>query len=476
VVCYAGNLARHTTSPPGAVAMMLRTLTVASLSTLLTVAAMPAAAGEPRVITDYEDSRLVFRGLAKEVVANPDYGSPDNRPILETLKVEYPGKPDEDLTLDALTIPARKQKTLVIQINSGIHGLEAPTGSYMQQHFLTKCLPTIPEEMLDQTTFVVTHALDPWGFKHASRFNANNVDLNRNCGGAQPNGKFNICDGGARNERYGKVQLLFHGLVQSPLPINPDVCKGIVFATGAVAAVFEPGPGNIEERGNQFFERALRGQTEDPKGIYFAGKELQPECKLYQDFSKRFYEGEDAHQHSLTITWHTGYGELGHLQYMGDPSDLDSSRLVSVLKQQITNDEITKLDFCPTFETCNDENVWLRNVEPARKPDGAGKTLNGYLTAEIGGLGGVESICAVLMSEQLTGERAKPLFKPGSQDERKFRDQIFNVFNPMSNADYRKRIEDHAKNSCTAIKGYIQTVLTPQLGGPMIAPNKCPKR
>jgi uncharacterized protein DUF2817 len=435
---------------------------------------MPAAAEEPRVITDYEASRLIFREFAKEVVANPDYGSPDNRPILETLKVEYPGKPDEDLTLDALIIPARKQKTLVVQINSGIHGLEAPTGSYMQQHFLKECLPTIPKNMLDQTTFVVTHALNPWGFKHASRFNANNVDLNRNCGGAQSDGKFDICDGGVPNERYGKVQLLFRGLIQSPLPINLDVCKLIVKGAGAVGAVFEPGPGNIEERGAQFFERALRGQTEDPKGIYFAGKELQPECKLYQEFSKRFYEGEDAHQNSLTITWHTGYGDLGHVQYMGNPSDLDSPRLARVLKQQIIDDKITKLDFCPSFATCNDETVWLRNVEPARKPDEAGKTLNGYLTAEIGGLGGVESICAVLMSEQLSGERAKPLFEPGSQGERKFRDQIFNVFNPIDNADYRKLLKDHAVNSCTAIKGYIQAVLTPQSGTSISAPSKCP--
>lgn len=456
---------------------MLRNPALVSLSMLVVVGVVAARASEPEVSTDYEHSRRVFRDLAKQVEANPDYGSPDKRPTLKRLKVEYPGKPDEDLTIDALIIPARKQKTLVIQINSGIHGLEAPTGSYLQQHFLTKCLPTIPDEMLDHTTFVVTHALNPWGFKHASRFNANNVDLNRNCGGAQADGKFIICDGGAPNERYGKVKLLFRSLVQSPLPLNLEACKLIVKGAGAVGAVFESGPDDIEKRGARFFEQALRGQTEDPNGIYFAGKELQPECKLYQDFSRRFYEGEDAHQNSLTITWHTGYGDLGHLQYMGNPSDLDSPRLANVLKQQMpANNEITTLDFCPSFATCNDETVWLRNVEPGRKPEGAGKSLNGYLTAEIGGLGGVESICAVLMSEQLTGERAKPLFKPGSQDERKFRDQIFTVFNPTNNADYRERLGDHAKNFCNAIKGYIRAVLTPQSESPISAPRQCPMR
>ena len=456
---------------------MFRTLALASLSTLLTVSAVPATERSPQVLTDYETSRQVFRELSSEVEANPKYGTPDSRPKLETLHVEYPGKPDEDLTMDGLIIPARKQKTLVVQINSGIHGLEAPTGSYLQQHFLMKCLPSMSEETLDQTTFVVTHALNPWGFKHASRFNANNVDLNRNCGGAQANSKFNICDGGLPNERYGKVQLLFRGLVQSPLPINLDACKLIVLGAGAVGAVFEPGPGNIKERGEQFFERALRGQTQDPKGIYFAGTDLQPECKKYENFSRQFYEGEGAHQNSLTITWHTGYGDLGHLQYMGNPSDLRNPKLADVLKKQMAaNDDLTTLDFCPTFETCNDENVWLRHVEPDRAPEKSGTNLNAYLTTEIGGLGNVESICAVLMSEQLTGERRKPLFEAGSEAEKNFKDKIFEVFNPIDNEDFRKRIEDHAKNSCAAIKGYIEAVLTPPSGGPTSAPSECPKR
>ena len=169
---------------------MLRNVALASLSTLLAMPAVPAAEREPQVLTDYEASRQIFRDLAEEVKGNPKYGTPDNRPHLEKLKVEYSGKPDEDLTMDALIIPARKQKTLVVQINSGIHGLEAPTGSYLQQDFLMKCLPSITDEMRDQTTFIVTHALNPWGFKHASRFNGNHVDLNRNCGGALEGEKF----------------------------------------------------------------------------------------------------------------------------------------------------------------------------------------------------------------------------------------------------------------------------------------------
>ena len=293
---------------------------------LLAFAAASTEAREPQAYFDYDTSRQVFRDLANEVIANQNYGSPENRPNLKTLKVEYSGRGNDDLTIDTLIIPARKKKSLVIQINSGVHGLETPTGSYMQQRFLSGCLPNLPKEFLDETTFVVTHSLNPWGFENANRFNGNNVDLNRNCGGAKAGGEFDACDAGKPNKEYGEIKWLFDRLVQNDAPINLGLCK---LAVGASAIYYG---GLFGASG--FVERALRGQTEDPKGIYFAGKELQPECKAYEAFSKQFYEGEGSHRNSLTLTWHTGYGSVGHLQLMGNPSDLESQRLVGLLKDQ----------------------------------------------------------------------------------------------------------------------------------------------
>jgi hypothetical protein len=235
------------------------------------------------------------------------------------------------------------------------------------------------------------------------------------------------------------------------------------------------GYGNLHPQ--RFMERALAGQTDDPKGIYFAGKELQPECTTYENFSRQFYQGEGAHRNSLTITWHTGYGDLGNLQYMGNPPDLDNRKLADALTEHMgKKDDLTQLDFCPSFETCNDENVWLRNVEPDRAPGKSGANLNGYLTAEIGGPGGLHSICAVLMSEQLNGERSKPLFEAGSEAEKKFKGQIFGVFNPTDDATYMQALEHHAQNSCDAIKGYIEAVLHPRSDGEAKAARQCPKR
>ena len=213
-------------------------------------------------------------------------------------------------------------------------------------------------------------------------------------------------------------------------------------------------------------ERALAGQTQDPGGIYFAGKELQPECEEYQKFSKQLYEGEGSHRHSLTISWHTGYGAIGHLQFMADRSDNKDSQLKSLLVEKVfPADQLRSIDFEPTFETCNDENVWLREVLPERRPK-TGTGTNAYLTAEIGGQSGAGSICAVLMAQQLKQQSGMSRFED-DKDEQEFRKQIFYVFNPVEDTietedapkSYLAILKDHAAYSCRAIEKYMRAVL-----------------
>ncbi|MGH6826196.1 DUF2817 domain-containing protein [Methyloceanibacter sp.] len=438
---------------------MFRNLALVSLAVFANAA---VEAAEPQLEFDYGKSRQAFRDVANEIVSSQRYGSAEIGPRLEPLKVEYPGGQNDDLTMDALVIPATKKKSLVIQINSGAHGLETPTGSYMEQRFLSKCLPSLPKELLEETTFVVTHSLNPWGFKNGSRFNGNNVDLNRNCGGARVGGEFDVCEGGKPNKEYGAMKWLFDWLVQRDAPVSLTWCKIGVSAVAIYNGGFHA---------QSFGEKALRGQTDDPNGIYFAGRELQPECKLYEDFSRQFYQGEGAHRHSLTITWHTGYGSSGHLQLMGDSTDQDSKRLVSLLSDQVfTPGEMQHLDLDPSFKTCNDENVWLRHVEPDRQPQ-AGSGTNSYLTAEVGAEGDTASICAVLMGQQLTrNQGGTPLFKGDVAQE--LRKQAFTIFNPTDESidtkggskTYLQLLDEHADYSCRAIERYMRAVIAEPTG------------
>jgi hypothetical protein len=244
--------------------MMFRGLAFVLLASLANAA---VEAAESQLEFDYDTSRRAFRDLANEVISNSRYGSAEIRPTLETLKVEYPGRENDDLTMDALVIPATKKKSLVIQINSGVHGLEAPTGSYMQQHFLSKCLPKLPKELLEETTFVVTHALNPWGFKHASRFNGNNVDLNRNCGGARAGGSFDICEAGKPNKEYGAMKWLFDWLAQRDEPVSLTLYTIEVFGCSGLerrhsrAELRGEGPQGPDRRSRRHLLRRTRPAT-----------------------------------------------------------------------------------------------------------------------------------------------------------------------------------------------------------------------
>jgi len=80
----------------------------------------------------------------------------------------------EDLTIDTAVFTARDPRTVLL-IVSGTHGVEGYSGSAVQLRFLEHFLP----HLNDQTTLVLIHALNPYGFARDRRVNAHNVDLNR---------------------------------------------------------------------------------------------------------------------------------------------------------------------------------------------------------------------------------------------------------------------------------------------------------
>jgi hypothetical protein len=122
--------------------MMFRGLAFVLLA-ILANAAVEAA--ESQLEFDYDTSRRAFRDLANEVISNSRYGSAEIRPTLETLKVEYPGRENDDLTMDALVIPATKKKSLVIQINSGVHGLEHRPAATCSSTSSANACPSCPK-------------------------------------------------------------------------------------------------------------------------------------------------------------------------------------------------------------------------------------------------------------------------------------------------------------------------------------------
>ena len=113
----------------------------------------------------YSDARDVFLQYTKKQYSNAikELGS-------------YSVDRDEDTTIDYLFLGNPENKKLHILI-SGTHGVEGYAGSAIQFQTLDKI---IKDEKQQSISYLIIHALNPYGYKNNRRCTKNNIDLNRN--------------------------------------------------------------------------------------------------------------------------------------------------------------------------------------------------------------------------------------------------------------------------------------------------------
>ncbi len=118
---------------------------------------------------DYQDARQAFLDAVTKAGVTQ----------VESYKLPYyVGPDDKDLFMDVAEI-GDKDASNVIVISSGTHGPEGYYGSVLQQDMLKKIADeslTLPKD----TKILMVHAINPFGMAWHSRFDQDNVDLNRN--------------------------------------------------------------------------------------------------------------------------------------------------------------------------------------------------------------------------------------------------------------------------------------------------------
>jgi hypothetical protein len=122
---------------------------------------MPESRDKP-FPTDYLTARERFRRASVEAGTS-----------LETWSL---GPPADDLTIDAARLGPADSEGLVF-LSSGLHGVEGPLGSAIQSSWLEG---NGPRGLPAGVAILMIHALNPFGFAHGRRFDAENIDLNRN--------------------------------------------------------------------------------------------------------------------------------------------------------------------------------------------------------------------------------------------------------------------------------------------------------
>lgn len=250
--------------------------------------AVTADAGSLAYFLDsYAESRNAFRDKA-------DYMKKNFRGVTIT-SVPVPGKKDADLSVDILYLPAQKEKKRLLILSSGVHGVEGFTGSALQRMFLDEFAT---RKFLETTGVIIIHAMNPFGFKNIRRVTENNVDLNRNCA-------TDLKLYSSINQGYPSV---------SPL-INPaeKAATGsfgnVFFHIKAVAMMLKASMKSLRQA-------ILQGQYEFPQGLYFGGRDLEPQVRAIAPVVAKAVR---EYPLVMNIDLHTGYGERGVLHLFPNP-------------------------------------------------------------------------------------------------------------------------------------------------------------
>jgi hypothetical protein len=191
------------------------------------------------------------------------------------------------LLVTAAELPARKPRKLYV-LTTGIHGIEGYAGSAIARHLLMRLLARL--DPVD-TSLLVVHALNPFGFKHMARVNANNVDLNRNC----------QIEGQPLFETDSTAFSALASVLAAQGPARVRKLDITNFYATLMAAYARHGARTLRQA-------TLGGQYVDSQAVFYGGDRVQPEIAFFQQLFARLAQ---QHAEILLTDLHTGYGLRG---------------------------------------------------------------------------------------------------------------------------------------------------------------------
>lgn len=214
-----------------------------------------------------------------------------------------------DLSIDIAALRPPDPQRLYVVV-SGIHGVEGYAGSAIQQALLASVLPMLD---LERCGLLLVHALNPSGMFEQRRVNANNVDLNRNF----DSGTGELYT--SPSDDYGKIATL----LEPQAPCDPGVGARLAFLARVGLAVKRHGFTPLRQA-------TLGGQYGFARGVFFGGRQRQPETHAFQTHFERTCA---AYSEVLLTDLHTGYGASTQVSSLF--GRIDSPELTALLGQGV---------------------------------------------------------------------------------------------------------------------------------------------
>jgi len=290
--------------------------------------------------TTYQESRTYFREQLKKVKKTWPTAVLDKHFISES----------EDLSIDWITAEPIKKKEKLVMITTGLHGVEGFVGAAMLDLFIKEYADKLDP---DSTGLIIVHALNPWGMANQRRFTKDNIDLNRNF----------MVDQDVFSVEFNQDYLKLDQVLNPTYPLKPFLLEDIKFYKNVIVSLTRYGIQSL--RG-----AILLGQQSNPAGLYFTGREYQPETIWLQKLMNEVFS---AYESVMFVDMHTGYGPRYQMSLVNSPAE---SRKPGQLKKDFHYPLIVQADPEQFYAMKGDMINWTYYLKETKYPD-----LNFYGTA-----------------------------------------------------------------------------------------------
>lgn len=229
-----------------------------------------------------------FDARAKLLLAAREIGG-----RIESIRNPCSESDDGELYIDIVQLgPENAKKFLVV--SSGVHGIEGFAGSAIQTGILSEI---IAEQLPDDTSLLIIHAVNPYGMAFLRRFNEDNVDLNRNF---------------LPERETLPVNLAYEKLADDIAPRSLSFWSEV--GSWARLLWFRL------VKGRAMTQAAISsGQYSHPKGLFYGGAFDTWSNKTFRSVIQRYLSNAE---HATFVDIHTGLGSFGRAEIiLNSPED-----------------------------------------------------------------------------------------------------------------------------------------------------------
>ena len=192
----------------------------------------------------------------------------------------------DGLYIDTIYLPSTGERTNLIVLTTGVHGIEGYIGAVMLDVFFEEIYPALNTE---NTGILVVANVNPYGMKYMRRYNENNVDLNRNF--ILDWESFDL----SSNEKYP--------IVESFLGPTGKAGNALWHEAGFYLSLAKEA---LTVGADTVSDALLNGQYEYPQGVYYGGNGDEASTAYLKSVFSRCLSGE--YENIIHLDIHSGYG------------------------------------------------------------------------------------------------------------------------------------------------------------------------